>query len=47
MNDGRSLAVEVVQAQSHITKDRVAILLGENTILLNTGSEVGGEKLHD
>ena len=47
MNDGRSLAVEVVQAQSHIMKDGVTDLLLENAILLKTGGEVGGEKLHD
>ena len=47
MNDGRSLAVEVAQIQSHIMKDGVADLLWENAILLNAGGEVGGEKLHD
>ena len=49
MNNGRSLAVEVAQAHSHIVKDGVADLLRENAILLNAGShgEVGGEKLHD
>ena len=46
MNDGRSLAVEVAQAQSHIMKDGVADLLWE-TVLLNAGGEVGGEELHD
>ena len=47
MNDGRSLAVEVAQAQSHIMKDGVADLLWENAIFLNAGGEVGREKLHD
>ena len=49
VNNGRSLAVEVAQAHSHIVKDGVADLLRENAILLNAGShgEVGGEKLHD
>ena len=47
VNDGRSLAVEVAQAQSHIMKDGVADLLWENAVLLNAGGEVGGEKLHD
>ena len=47
VNDGRSLAVEVAQAQSHIMKNAVADLLWENTVLLNAGGEVGGEKLHD
>ena len=47
VNDGRSLAVEVAQAQSHIMKDGVADLLWENAMLLNAGGEVGGEKLHD
>ena len=47
MNNGRSLAVEVAQAQSHIVKDGVADLLWENAVLLNAGGEVGGEKLHD
>ena len=45
VNDGRRLAVEVTQA--HITKDGVADLLWENTILLNTGGEVGEEKFHN
>ena len=47
MNDGRSLAVEIVQAQSHVMKDGVADLLWENAVLLNAGGEVGGEELHD
>ena len=36
-----------VQAQSHIIKDGVTDILWENTILINAGGEVGGEKLHD
>ena len=47
MNDGRSLAVEVVQTKSHIMKDGVADLLWENAILLDAGGEVGGEKLYN
>ena len=47
MNDGRSLSVKVAQTKSHIIKDGVADLLRENSTLLNAGSEVGGEKLHD
>ena len=47
MNDGRSLAVKVAQTKRHIIKDGVADLLWENAILINTGGEVDGEKLHD
>ena len=47
VNDGRSLAVQVVQAQRHIMEDGIADLLWENAVLLNAGGEVGGEKLHD
>ena len=47
MNDGRSLAVEVEQSQSHIVEDGVADLLWENASSLNTGGEVAGKKLHD
>ena len=47
MNDGRSFAVEVAQAQSHVVKDGVADLLWENAVFVNTGGEVGGEKFHD
>ena len=47
VNDGKSLAVEVAQAQNHIMKDGVADLLWKNAILFNAGGEVGGEKFHD
>ena len=47
MNDGRKLAMEVAQAQSHIMKDGVANLFWEYTRLLNAGGEIGVEKLHD
>ena len=47
MNDGKSLAVEIVRTQCHIMKDGVADLLWENSLLLDAGGEVGGEKLHD
>ena len=47
MNDSRSLAVEVAQAQSHLMKDGVAALLWESAVLLNAGGEVDGVKLYD
>ena len=47
MNDGRSLAVEVDESQSHIVEDGVADLLWENASSLNTGGEIAGKKLHD
>ena len=47
VNDGRGLAVEVVQTKRHIMKDGVAYLLWENAILLDAVGEVDGEKLHD
>ena len=47
MNDRRSLAVKVTQAQSYIMKDGVADLFWENAVSLNARGEVGGEKVHD
>ena len=47
VNDGRSLAVEIAQAQCHIIKDGVADLLWEDAILVNAVGEVCVEKLHD
>ena len=47
MNDGRGLAVEVAQTQSHIMKNGIADLIWENAVLLNAGGGICGEKLLD
>ena len=48
MNNGRNLAVEVAQAQSHIMKDGIADLLWKtDAILLNARGKVCRKKLHD
>ena len=47
MNGGRSLAVEVAQAQSHVMKNGIAGLFWKNAILLNAGGEITLKKLHD
>ena len=47
MNDGGFLAVEVAQAKSHIMNNRVAYLIWENAILLNTRCEICGKIFND
>ena len=42
-----SLIMKIVQSQRHIMKGGIDVLFWENTILLNAGGEVGGEKLRD
>ena len=48
VNDERSLAVKVAQAQSHIMKDGIADLLWKtDAILVNARGKVYRKKLHD
>ena len=49
MDDGRSLAVEVAQLSLEPRHEgwSIADHFWENTVLLNGGHAVSGEKLHD
>ena len=46
MDDGRLLAVEVAQGQSNIVKDGVALSVGKDSSLTDTGLQVGVQILH-